>query len=86
MIKLLSRYSFIIMLFITLFVAVSSAISFDDICRDQHIDLHDVFSVKVLSASGFIITIDLHGPFYPKTPEFKSSGHCFSIFHPPRIS
>lgn len=74
------------MLFITLFVAVSSVISFDDICSDQHIDLHDAFSVKVLPDSGFIITIDLNGPFNPKTPEFKSSGYCFSIFHPPRIS
>jgi len=86
MFKRLPRYSFIIMLFITLFVAVSSVISFDDICSDQHIDLHDVFSAKIIPANGFIITIDLNEPLDLKTAEFQSWGRCFSIFHPPRIS
>ncbi|HNY12508.1 MAG TPA: hypothetical protein PKK26_13025 [Candidatus Wallbacteria bacterium] len=82
MLKYLIRYSF----FIMLFIAISSATSFDDLCRDQDIDLHDAFSVKTLSASGFIITIDLHGALNLKTAEIKSCAHCFSIFHPPKIS
>ena len=82
MLKYFIRYSF----FIMLFIAISSAMSFDDFCRDQDIDLHDVFSVKTLSSNYFIISAGLHGPFDLKTTETKSCCHCFSIFHPPRIS
>jgi len=76
------RYSF----FIMLFIAISSAVSFDDICRDQGIDLHDAFSVKTISSNGFTVTIGLHGPLAADISETVPAGHCFSIFHPPRIS
>jgi|GEM_PF-6324827 len=82
MLKHMIRYSFLIMLFIAIF----SAASFDDICRDHGVDLHDVFSMKMLSISGFIIIINIYGHFNLKQPAIQPSSHYFSIFHPPKIS